>query len=628
MKKLLSLLLLTVLLLGFMPVFPARAEGKAETVTDEDEFFDALADETVETIRVASWIQFVPGSSMNDALVIDRENPVIIEGTTEEAELTLRYAGIVLGTDVTFKNISVDFANTARNAIIVNGYTLTADGLSRTDSVTVDNHIFLGGITEYLGANGDDLPAAGKSGKLVIRGTGNRLGNIYAGNFSDVPNAQSAVPSAYAASSSIVVESDAAGSVGDVYACGARESRDEGTGNLLYSSSSLYPVEGKVTVQLHGSLIKNVYGLGAAGGCAVSFNTTSQYLTDNVTLEDVSSLSVESGKFAPAAGSSFATADPSVSVSQGAFLGFTNFGSQVSIGNFTGGGTLVMEQNQSISISGTVSGSTSINLGRYETTDSQYLPIEDKVYIAAPLSGVGSFTLVPPLADGTATLTRDSKGNWSYVAMEEELDVSTMIIESISIPAEVNIEAANNGAQIPVDITYKDRKEEHMYCGLSFLPISISLDGAAATAGYGEYGYYYLPGNMRFINYIEFALYDEDEYGVTDEVLLINGSGTLYQIPEGTFSFSITIPGAHMADGEDEILPLTLKVGSGVPLPDPPRGDVNGDDRISVSDAVLTARIAAELDADNGSADMDDDGRVTVLDVLLVCKSIAGIPAL
>ena len=73
--------------------------------------------------------------------------------------ITLNNAGIILGGDVTFRNIQLYFANAVRNAIIANGHSLTLDGVSNTSSNNIS--LFCGGVTDYCGST--VIPEAGDS---------------------------------------------------------------------------------------------------------------------------------------------------------------------------------------------------------------------------------------------------------------------------------------------------------------------------------------------------------------------------------------------------------------------------------------------------------------------------------
>ena len=79
-------------------------------VTTEAEFDAALADETVDIIEIGG--EFQVGQTAEAPLVISR--PLTIQG----GALSMRYLGIVLGADVTFKNIQLEFVSAESDAIV------------------------------------------------------------------------------------------------------------------------------------------------------------------------------------------------------------------------------------------------------------------------------------------------------------------------------------------------------------------------------------------------------------------------------------------------------------------------------------------------------------------------------
>ena len=90
--------------------------------------------------------------------IIDK--PLTIEG----GKITLWTGGIILGADVTFKNVELSFDSYVRNAIIANGHTLTLE------NVTAANHsfnLFCGGLIPASYETGDFiLPTSGNEGKI------------------------------------------------------------------------------------------------------------------------------------------------------------------------------------------------------------------------------------------------------------------------------------------------------------------------------------------------------------------------------------------------------------------------------------------------------------------------------
>ena len=276
LKRILSLILCMVL--SYCPIEVLAIEESVtdvnavnieeRIVTTEAEFLAALEDESVEVITLSGTINIQAETGADNALVIPR--PVTIQGGV----LNLRRSGIVLGGDVTFKNITIYFEASVRNAIIANGYSLTLDTVSNGSS-SWSNHLFCGGMPDYTGTN--TIPQTSTNGEIIIKGT-NKLGNIYAGNLSDLGSGAADVPNNYAGSVMITIENGASG-FGEIYAHGARENRDGGYGDVLKPSAELYTVSGDVTINLKNNVTTTIHG--ATGGIADAVFEYTRFLASN-----------------------------------------------------------------------------------------------------------------------------------------------------------------------------------------------------------------------------------------------------------------------------------------------------------------------------------------------------------
>lgn len=122
----------------------------------------ALGDSSVNTIKLSGNIEISRSSDGKDnALVIGRA--VTITG----GGLSLERAGIILGGNVTFQNISISMNTSVRNAIIANGHSLTLDGVQSAGTYNIS--LFCGGVTDYCGGNGSEIPTVGTSGHITIK---------------------------------------------------------------------------------------------------------------------------------------------------------------------------------------------------------------------------------------------------------------------------------------------------------------------------------------------------------------------------------------------------------------------------------------------------------------------------
>lgn len=322
----------------------------------------------------------------------------------EGATFSIRRAGVVLGADVTFEGVSFSFANREKNAIFANGHTLILTNTTQAGG-TREVHLFAGGIYD-LDTNGsayDYAAYAGSHGKIVINGPSATFGNIYAGSM----NTTSAL------SATITINGAANMDIGDIYASGAVKgsynqddlfSGAEPTAPL--ASASVYPVSGAVSVVLNKSNVTNIYGTtGGSTNAAVEILTENRYET--LSMNGVASLKIAGGVVAPAS----LNTGVNIEISSGAVLDFNTVmatnNNTFSVNNFTGGGSLRMGQTDTLTINGTVSGSTA-----FQTTVS--MPVDgstsgivelEHAYIVAPSgTAANAFTFIPNVMQDYVTL--------------------------------------------------------------------------------------------------------------------------------------------------------------------------------------------------------------------------------
>ena len=572
MKRFLSLLLVAAMLTGMFPAWAVEgdspesgvtlSEGATHTVTNTDDLYalytsDAVQDGDIIVIRETADINEISG---NAPWVMNKS--VTIQGGT----LNLRPGGILLAADVTFDGVTLAFANRVRNAIMANGHILTLKDVKQ-DTSTNTVHLFCGGLTGY-----DVSAPAGTHGKIIIQGS-TSLGNVYAGSISADGAAND-----FALPASIIVDSTATGTMGELYACGALETPipDDEMLNPDYvvapptANVSAFTVSGDVTLELYQFLFKTVDGsTGGDKNAAVTFNGNGYLCSPALT--NLSGLSVESGNLQPTSGS----IRGNVSISTNARLNVENFGDALTIADFSGGGELVLGENQTLTITGTVSGETSVEISG-TSIDNEH------TYIVAANSTDSSFILLPSQNHPDAVFVRDEDGSWTIPATEAE----QVIVESASVEDAITEESGITFVSIPVAITFQSDPD---YSYLSEVPVEISINDEVIEMTYGDYGYEYTFSEDSSFS-LGYFLPDGDT-----ELLNLDGVDT---IPDGEYNITITIPAEYMADGEDLTLTTVLTVGEGEikePI-EPERPEI----------------IASGTCGENLTWELDEDGTLTI----------------
>ena len=538
--------------LGVIATQQIYVSATTKQVTTGDEFLKALEDTTVDVIQLTGDIQVGVEGGGDEPLIINRA--VTIQGGT----LTLRKAGIILGANVTFQDMNIGFSNTVRNAIIANGHTLMLKNVGQDTSTSANSiHLFCGGITVYTGS----VPAVGSKGEIILDGSC-KLGNIYAGSLSDGADESSALPNDFSSSAVITVNKDFTGTIGNIYAHGARESRGDGTGDILYPDATKYKATGGVTINLKNGKISNVYGAtGGSTNASVIYTDDGKGYLYTPYLGNLGSLILDPGtgtkaNIQPKTGSSIGA---SVSVPANTYLDLTNMGTEVSVTEFHGGGTLILGEAQKLIISGAVSGKTSVAIKgiTYDGASSGDIKIGHS-YLQAVSAAEGSFGLLPSWNQPDAAFTKDAQGNWSVPSSGETAGI---VIDTISMTAATKEEGITE-VKIPVEVTYASSGDADY---LSFVPISAMVNSADATrVEDNNTGYSYTTGYTSKDIEFYFTLSQDGDSG---ETLYIKGTdksaadgGGTNPIAAGEYKFNFTIPKENMKSGSSHSFTITLTV--------------------------------------------------------------------
>ena len=184
MKKTLRLIAALLVFCFTATCFPPTGLAAGRTthiLTDGNELLTALASASDgDTIQCSGLISVGTSDGTDAPWVIDKN--VTIEGGT----LTVHRGGIVLDADVTFRNTTIDFTTSMRNAIMANGHTLVLDGVTTSN---FSFNLFCGGLILGHEEGQFTVPAPGSMGEIIIRGNtclqgkdSYGMGNIYAGN--------------------------------------------------------------------------------------------------------------------------------------------------------------------------------------------------------------------------------------------------------------------------------------------------------------------------------------------------------------------------------------------------------------------------------------------------------------
>ena len=337
-----------------------------------------------------------------------------------------------------------NFANKYRNCIFLNGNIFEAINVTR-GSGSRDVHLVCGGVydtdTKKLVS-----PTPGNAARLIVT-ENSEFGNIYAGSLNGDFDGNVDIT---------ITAGEAMNLAGNIYASGADETRittddwfDINEEPKPPAANNNYEVSGRVNLSMNGIRARYIDGAAAKGGTAVTLST--EYPYDSLSLDNISKLTIAAGTVEPQ-GLTARQNGISVNIPSGGRLNLKNV-SNPTVSNFNGGGTIVIANDDMLTVTGNVTGTTA-----FETAGgfggSSGIAEAGHTYIKAPKSQKDSFTFKPFSGQAGMTLTKDEAGFWTTPAPSAEptLAESFDAAEKFTVTA-LNTVNENYGAEIPVNWT-------------------------------------------------------------------------------------------------------------------------------------------------------------------------------
>lgn len=363
--------------------------------------------------------------------IIDKNVTIMPEGGHGTANLTVRAAGIILGGDVTFKNITLGFANKYHDAIFANGHTLTLINVTQPGG-TRDIDLFAGALCDLSTFE----PVLAPGGRGVINIQVNEdfsdpnyncvFGNIYGGsnNGNFTGNAQININSGGRLNKL---------SIGNIYACGALESK---IGNMFDLTEPDPPTPlpdhfktlGDVSVKLGKFSVDEINGE-TGSSAKTSLDISTEYPIETIALNKIDSITVSDGKFKPAAITGQNSSFSSLTVKGGAELDLS-CGSSWTAGSFHGGGALTLKRDGLLNITETLDGVTALQTeGAFGGRSG--IAEDNHTYITAANGDANSFTFSPCSSQPGYALEYSSDGMLSWKTVNNGTELP--IVNSLSV---------------------------------------------------------------------------------------------------------------------------------------------------------------------------------------------------
>lgn len=557
-KRMTAALLVSCLLASLFPVGAAAAGISPQAGDTLIEMIESAPEGG--TIKLTGNVSV---SAQNDPKpwIINKKITIDGQGYT----IGVRSTGILLGADVTFRNVKLDLISTdSRNAIIANGYTLTLDNVIATNLCA---NVF-GGTLLKAEHETFEVPKPGETHTINILGKTNlqsgnpgSLGaaNIFAGSLAmgglspenNKPENDGEANTFQGDVTINIEDSAGSGALGSVFAGGGQQRIpvDAQSTKITVANPDKYKVGGTVTINTgvkdltvdgRGSTVTNVVHRGGE-------------IPSLLSCQGVSNLSVETGILELQDGSSFRDSTTAVGVASGATLDISKLG-DLTIGSFAGGGSLVLwtiKNLHTLTISGTVSGKTSVYTGSTQATSTEGKAQPGHVYIKTKSSSIDetAFNLVPCNLQPGMKLVCDEIGNWK--ASDGSTGEDTDLVRDFSF--DTLTETAAPGEEVEFGLTVTGTTANPVF--LDFIPLEITVNNRATNRnaevidGDTYYKYVdrsgYLPSMEISGNYL--CVTSDSEWGAADS----------------PYTIAITVPAKYTEGNKNITKSVTLKVEGG-----------------------------------------------------------------
>jgi len=484
-RKLISILLVIVISVFTMPV-TVFAQAKPDVVYaglnsgaengSKDKPYSQLIT-ALENVREGGTI-YIKGGSFAFVNYIDNSQPFVIDkavtittepGAASKGAVTSRSAGIALGADVTFSNIDIGLANKYHNAVCANGYQLVLDNVGVESGHRTIN-IFAGGIADSYG---NKYLEPGNHASVTIKGKDGKFDNLYAGGLNCSYNGDVVFD--------INGETDMV--IGSSHGCGAVETYVDmdnwfdftdpqpPTPNVKYSVKH-------VVWNLNQNVSKFIDGTGSES-TTINIRINQNARESNVKFNGIDNLNILEGTLEPL------TLNDGVNINIGnhAALDLKNINSY-SCNNFISNGMLILDTVGSITINGSVEGTTEfVTKNGYEGVSGT--AIANHTYIVAQNSNENSFTFVPCTVQSWYVLILDN-GCWKVVEgddsdLKNEFSAIDFYDNEISF-TEADVNTGNSF--IPFSVACSDDVE---YVELYYFDYAVKYNGKEYISKDGEY---------------------------------------------------------------------------------------------------------------------------------------------
>ena len=286
---------------------------------------------------------FINVQTVEDAPFVINKAVTITGADKSPGELYIRASGILLGADVTMRDVELNLANKYHNAIFVNGYHFAAENVTR-GSGSREVHLFAGGLASKATIQ---TPTPGSAAALTLKNS--VFGNIHAGGMNE----------GYAGDVRFSITSS---TVGSIYGSGAKEAEFNRDGWFDTTeppapevNADQYPVNGTVKIAVDGaSTAGGTYTVSVDGNgsndTSLTINTAKE--SKKLNLAHLTGLTVNGGTAAIAEINS----DAAVTLENSAAIDFSGSATKT-VKSLTGGGKIILGKENMLTITGAFDGS-------------------------------------------------------------------------------------------------------------------------------------------------------------------------------------------------------------------------------------------------------------------------------